>query len=351
MNLANKYRPKSFDDVVGQDRVTLVLQKMLEKGKLRQALIFSGSRGIGKTSLARIIGAELNPEFRDEVFAGVYPSYVEMDAASNGLVEDMRNLRKEVQYRSEGQQLIVLDEAHNISSEGFNVLLKLIEETPTGVYFILCTTELHKIPDTIQDRCHLFEFRKASVEALQSRLQQVIASENVVLDEVLLKVMAKKADGSYRNALMLLETCLDADITTVEDYVKIYGGPGYIFSLFHSFLKGPSTALATLETILEAKHPDFVLDDIFDVLKDILILKSGASVDPLFEDKLRIIADLSPTESFYKALRVCWDVGKITLLDKTRAVQLICASIAEILRLPEAQKADTREVKLEEIDF
>lgn len=351
MNLANKYRPKTFDDVVGQNHITLVLKNMLNKGTLRQALIFYGSRGTGKTSMSRILAAELNPEYKDDVFNGVFPAYLELDAASNGLVEDMRSLRKELQFQTTGEQLVVLDEAHNLSPEAFNVLLKQMEETPEGVRFILCTTELHKIPDTIQDRCHLFEFRKATTEALQSRLRQVATSEGIVLDEVLFKVLAKKADGSYRNALMALEQCVDSEITSVEEYVRIFGGPGYIFNLFNSFFKGPADTLATLENILMSKHPDFVLEDIFDVIANVLIVKSGAKTDSIFEDKIQILADLAPTETYYRALKVCWDIGKITLLDKTRILQLICASMAEVLKLPEAKKRGNTEVKIEEIDF
>ncbi len=318
MNLANKYRPKTLEDVVGQKPVTVVLSKMIEKGMLPNAMIFEGSHGLGKTSCARIVAAELNKEFRDEVFAGRLPAFLELDAASNGLVGDIRSLRHDLQFQTLGNRVVVLDEAHSLSPEAFNVLLKQLEEDASNVVFIFCTTELHRIPANIQDRCHLFSFRKASLDNLQKHLTEVRDKEGLVLDDDLISVLAKKADGSFRNGLMLLEQANISDARTLADWSELFGDSDYIFDLFKAFRKGADVTLAELETILAFKHPDSILEDIIDVLKNIMILKSNAAVTSIHLDNLKQLSTLNSTENYFKALKCCWEAAKMALVDVSK---------------------------------
>lgn len=351
MNLANKYRPKTLEDVVGQKPVTVVLSKMIEKGMLPNAMIFEGSHGLGKTSCARIVAAELNKEFRDEVFAGVLPAFLELDAASNGLVGDIRSLRHDLQFQTIGNRVVVLDEAHSLSPEAFNVLLKQLEEDLSNVVFIFCTTELHRIPDNIQDRCHLFNFRKASLDNLQKHLTEVRDKESLVLDDDLIAVLAKKADGSFRNGLMLLEQANIADVSTLSEWSELFGDSAYIFELFRAFREGPGTTLAVLEDILAYKHPDSILEDVIDVISKIMILKSNAQVSSVHLDNLKQLAAINSTENYFKALKACGEASKMLMVDKIRGIQLISAMISEHLYVAAPKKPTAQTTTLSDIDL
>ena len=217
--LYRKYRPQTFSDVVGQKNVTDTLRSQLETGKLSHAYLFTGTRGTGKTSCAKILAKAVNcenPNHGDP--CGLCPScraidegscmdVLEIDAASNNGVDSVRVLRDDAIYTpgTVKMRVYIIDEVHMLSISAFNALLKIIEEPPEHLLFILATTELHKVPATILSRCQRFSFRRISQEDIAARLQYVAYQENIDLDDGAARVLARLADGGMREGLSLLD--------------------------------------------------------------------------------------------------------------------------------------------------
>ena len=238
--LYRKYRPLTFEDMVGQEHVTKILKNQIETGKVSHAYIFSGTRGTGKTTAAKVFARAincLNPKNGEpcneceaciSILNGNTTDVVEMDAASNNSVENIRSIRQEVAYSTTGlkYKVYIIDEAHMLSASAFNALLKTLEEPPANVVFILATTEEHKILPTILSRCIRFEFKKIGKDEIVSRLEQVLTNMNVKYDLLALERIAILADGGMRDALSILERCVNVtsgDITEakVEEIVGI----------------------------------------------------------------------------------------------------------------------------------
>lgn len=220
--LARKWRPKTFDDLIGQENISLTLKNAIATGKLAQALIFSGPRGVGKTSTARIVAKTLNCRNEDkskrpcadsecvfckEITEGRSFDVQEIDAASHTGVNDVREIIGNVKYlpTSGNTKVYIIDEVHMLSQAAFNALLKTLEEPPEHVLFILATTEIHKIPATILSRCQRYDFRKIPVVRIRESLGVISSSEGINIDEKTLYLIAKEADGSLRDALSLMD--------------------------------------------------------------------------------------------------------------------------------------------------
>ena len=222
--LYRKYRPQTFDDVVGQGAVTQTLKTQLNTGKMSHAYLFTGSRGTGKTSCAKILAKAvncLNPVDGNpcnccaacrSIDAGSCMDVLEIDAASNNGVDNVRDLRDDAIYSPSQvkKRVYIIDEVHMLSISAFNALLKIIEEPPEHLLFILATTELHKVPATILSRCQRFSFRRISQEDIAARLQYVAYQENIDLDDSAARVIARMADGGMRDGLSLLDQCATA---------------------------------------------------------------------------------------------------------------------------------------------
>ena len=222
--LYRKYRPQTFDDVVGQAAVTTTLKTQLQSGKLSHAYLFTGSRGTGKTSSAKILAKAVNCENLQDgnpcgvchacqtIDSGACMDVLEIDAASNNGVDNVRDLRDDAVYTPSQvkKRVYIIDEVHMLSLSAFNALLKIIEEPPEHLLFILATTELHKVPATILSRCQRFSFRRISQEDIASRLQYVAYRENIDLDDSAARVLARLADGGMRDGLSLLDQCASA---------------------------------------------------------------------------------------------------------------------------------------------
>ena len=223
--LYRKYRPITFSDMIGQEHVTRVLKNQIVTGKVSHAYIFSGTRGTGKTSAAKIFARAINCEHPIDgepcneceacrsILSGDSTDVVEMDAASNNSVENIRAIRQEVMYVSTQvkYKVYIIDEAHMLSTSAFNALLKTLEEPPEHVVFILATTEEHKILPTILSRCIRFEFKKLTEEEIVTRLKYVLKDYNITYEEGALKIIANLSDGAVRDALSILERCINSD--------------------------------------------------------------------------------------------------------------------------------------------
>ncbi len=222
--LYRKYRPQTFDDVVGQLAVSQTLKNQLQTGKLSHAYLFTGSRGTGKTSSAKILAKAVNCENPQNgnpcnccaacrsIDAGSCMDVLEIDAASNNGVDNVRDLRDDAVYTPSQvkMRVYIIDEVHMLSISAFNALLKIIEEPPEHLLFILATTELHKVPSTILSRCQRFSFRRISQEDIAARLQYVAYQENIELEDSAARILARLADGGMRDGLSLLDQCASA---------------------------------------------------------------------------------------------------------------------------------------------
>jgi DNA polymerase-3 subunit gamma/tau len=231
--IARKYRPQTFADVVNQEHVKGTLENAIAQNRIAHGYIFSGQRGTGKTTVARILARCLNcikgPTNHPcgecasclEIAAGGAPDVIEIDAASNRGINEMRELRENVRYRPvrDRYKVFIVDEAHQITNEAFNALLKTIEEPPAWVVFVLCTTEAHKIPATIASRCQHFSFRSVDFEDLVARMAWICAQEGIEADPDALAILAQAGEGSVRDSLSALDqaiACCGAKLNAAE---------------------------------------------------------------------------------------------------------------------------------------
>ena len=267
--LYRKFRPLTFGEIVGQEHITKTLKNQLIAGRVGHAYLFNGCRGTGKTSAAKILARAvncLNPkdgepcnecEICKAALSGSLTDIVEMDAASNNSVEDIRLIRDEVNFLPTlaKYRVYIIDEVHMLSTGAFNALLKTLEEPPAHVKFILATTEPQKLPATILSRCQRFDFKKISLENIVKRLKVVCESSKIDADENALKIVASLSEGAMRDALSILERCLqDGDNEISEDKVKeLVGIPklSYIEEIVTSVLeKNIDDCLKTLKTVI-----------------------------------------------------------------------------------------------------
>ena len=293
--LYRKYRPQTFDDVVGQLAVTQTLKSQLQSGKLGHAYLFTGSRGTGKTSSAKILAKAVNCENPQDgnpcnrcpscraIDDGSCMDVLEIDAASNNGVDNVRDLRDGAVYTPSQvkMRVYIIDEVHMLSISAFNALLKLIEEPPAHLLFILATTELHKVPATIVSRCQRFTFRRIGQEDIAARLQYVAYQENIDLDESAAMVLARLADGGMRDGLSLLDQCASATTGTL-DADRVYACLGIAgvqqCGKMMACIADKNTAGA-LELLnqfyAEGKDMAALMDEMMCLARDLMILKTA----------------------------------------------------------------------------
>jgi DNA polymerase III subunit gamma/tau len=204
---ARKYRPQTFKDVVGQSAITNTLLNAIENNHLASALLFTGPRGVGKTTCARILARKINQPDYDDPYEDFSFNVFELDAASNNSVDDIRNLIEQVRIppQTGKYKVYVIDEVHMLSSAAFNAFLKTLEEPPAHAIFILATTEKHKIIPTILSRCQIFDFKRITVKDAKEHLAEVAKSQDIIFEDDALHIIAQKADGAMRDALSIFD--------------------------------------------------------------------------------------------------------------------------------------------------
>ena len=233
------YRPQKFEDVVGQEHITKTLRNQIENNNIGHAYLFSGTRGTGKTSTAKIFARAVNClesieqepcnecEVCKDILHDNIMDVVEIDAASNNSVDDIRELRENVKYSptKAKYKVYIIDEVHMLSQGAFNALLKTLEEPPSYVIFILATTEPHKIPATILSRCQRFDFKRVTVKDITSRMKKICVEENIEVEEKALNLIARNSQGALRDALSILDQCISFGDNKIEykDVVELLG--------------------------------------------------------------------------------------------------------------------------------
>ncbi|HBP65187.1 MAG TPA: DNA polymerase III subunit gamma/tau [Desulfosporosinus sp.] len=306
--LYREWRPKRFKDIVGQDHITKTFTNALKQEKIAHAYLFSGPRGTGKTTAAKILAKALNCEKREgvepcnqcasclSIDKGSAMEVFEIDAASNRGIDEIRDLRENVKLSSiQGKHKVyIIDEVHMLTTEAFNALLKTLEEPPPQVVFILATTEVQKIPLTILSRVQRFEFHRISVQDIQKRLVEVCLSLNRKVDQSALVVIAQKSEGSLRDALSIMDQCLlQDDPIGVEEVYLVLGMVGEAFSaqLIDALVSSDYGKSLTFlcEGIQQGRDPRQIIRELLDYLRQMLLTSATGEtplVAPHIQDQL-----------------------------------------------------------------
>jgi DNA polymerase III subunit gamma/tau len=323
------WRPQSFIDVVGQEHVTKTLQNALVQEKISHAYLFSGPRGTGKTSAAKILAKAVNCEKSpvsepcNECSAclgitdGSIPDVIEIDAASNNGVEEIRDIRDKVKYAPNvvKYKVYIVDEVHMLSIGAFNALLKTLEEPPQHVIFILATTEPHKIPLTIISRCQRFDFKRITPQDIVRRMKLIVEETKVQCDDKALHIIARAAEGGMRDALSLLDQAISfsEEAVTTEDALTVTGSVSQILlnQLAHSLIeKNVAAALETVgELLSQGKDPVRFIEDFILYYRDMLLYKAAPNLEETFErvmldQEFQTLSDQTSAERIYQLIDI-----------------------------------------------
>ncbi|MBP3697511.1 MAG: DNA polymerase III subunit gamma/tau [Clostridia bacterium] len=333
--LYRKWRPKSFSDVYGQPHVTRTLQSQLESGRISHAYLFTGSRGTGKTTCAKILSKAVNclnpvdgnPCNECEICKGIENGsildVIEIDAASNNGVDNIRDLREEANFTpvNAKYRVYIIDEVHMLSIGAFNALLKTLEEPPSHVIFILATTEIHKLPATILSRCQRFDFKRISPEDITARLVYVAEKENVTLTENAAALIARIADGGMRDALSLLDRCFAMGNNIDEDSVSAAAGIAgtiHLFSFSEYVAKGDFTSALKLVSKLhnESCDIDSLCTELTLHFRNLMVAKTVKECDGLIVCSKD---ELEKTKARAAELKLSKILSSIEILEKAAA--------------------------------
>lgn len=302
--LYRKWRPAAFDEVKGQDHIVTTLKNQIKNDRIGHAYLFCGTRGTGKTSVAKIFAKAVNCanpvdgnpcgecEVCRAVAAGASMNVIEIDAASNNGVDNIREIKEEVAYPpTQGRfKVYIIDEVHMLSIGAFNALLKTLEEPPAYVIFILATTEAHKIPITILSRCQRYDFKRISIDTISLRLSELMNAEGITADERALRYVAKAADGSMRDALSLLDQCLAFYMGQELKYENVLDVLGAVDTeVFSDFFRGviEGDAIGLIhkleQIIIDGRDLSQFVNDFTWYLRNLMLLQSAADASDVLE--------------------------------------------------------------------
>ncbi len=363
--LYRKFRPTVFEDVKGQEHIVTTLKNQIRSGRTSHAYLFCGTRGTGKTTIAKIFAKAVNCEHPVDgspcgecaicksIAAGTSMNVIEIDAASNNGVDSIRQIVEAVNYSpAEGKfKVYIIDEVHMLSIGAFNALLKTLEEPPAYVIFILATTEVHKIPITILSRCQRYDFRRISIDTIADRLKELTQKEQVQIEEKAVRYIAKVADGSMRDALSLLDQCIAFYFDQELTYDKVLDVLGAVdtevFSrMLREILKGDAAAaLGVLQDIvLQGRELSQFVTDFAWYLRNLLLIKSADGVEDIIDVssdnlvRLKEEAHLAENDTIMRYIRILSELsGQIRYATQKRI--LIEMAIIKLCR--PAMETDT----------
>lgn len=389
--LYRKFRPTAFEDVKGQEHIITTLQNQIKANRIGHAYLFCGTRGTGKTTVAKIFAKAVNCEHPvngspcgecamcKSIAAGTSMNVIEIDAASNNGVDNIREIREEVAYRpTEGKyKVYIIDEVHMLSIGAFNALLKTLEEPPEYVIFILATTEVHKIPITILSRCQHYDFKRITIDTIAGRMQELMDVEQVDVEEKAIRYIAKAADGSMRDALSLLDQCIAFYLgqkLTYDNVLEVLGAVDTdVFSrLLRSILERNVAKVLDMveELVMQGRELTQLAADFTWYLRNLLLVKTSDNIEDVLDVSsenlaqlkeeaqmievdmllryIRVLSELSGQLKYATQKRVLLEVALIklctpamevnpdSLLDRIRALEEKVAQGVAMMPSPEA---------------